>query len=205
MKTFFYTTYQNNSGGEYIINNDVSCYVIVEAYSDKEATRRTEEIVVDYSDYCPCCGVRWFVSLSEFDANHQPLINNYSKNTLEEDQADAIVYYLNGRKERYVNGVMTVISDDLNRIMELFKSKLSVEGYKEIFDKTEKQEFFQNNILQSYAYKIRSQMIEEECIDANELEYDLGELYVTETLNQTLNFVINNGLYIEAIYEGEEY
>ena len=55
----FYVYRQNNSGGYLIENDDVKSYVIVEANSKREAQLKMEEIIVEYKDFCACCGERW--------------------------------------------------------------------------------------------------------------------------------------------------
>ena len=55
----WYTIDQNNSGGYFIQNDDVSQYVSVQAESEELALERLYEITEDYSEYCDCCGERW--------------------------------------------------------------------------------------------------------------------------------------------------
>ena len=60
----FFTFHQNNSGGDFIVDGDVSYYVVVEAHNAEEANERAEKIGIyfdgcaDGTD-CPCCGDRW--------------------------------------------------------------------------------------------------------------------------------------------------
>lgn len=55
----FYIYDQNNSGGYFIVNEDVAPYVIIESSSRKYADVLFNEISVSYSSYCKCCGKRW--------------------------------------------------------------------------------------------------------------------------------------------------
>lgn len=66
MKTKFYSFHQNNSGGNFIYqdNDALTHYVIIEADSADDANERAESIGiyfdgVDSDRDCPCCGDRW--------------------------------------------------------------------------------------------------------------------------------------------------
>lgn len=50
---------QNNSGGYWIVNDDVAHWVFVQARNAKEAAQIAERIVAGNSEYCECCGERW--------------------------------------------------------------------------------------------------------------------------------------------------
>ena len=61
MQYKFYTVYQNNSGGHFLINkpDGIAILVSIEASSASDANRRLKEITTNYSEYCDCCGERW--------------------------------------------------------------------------------------------------------------------------------------------------
>ena len=69
-KTNFYEFNQNNSGGSFVVNENVCHRIVIEAYSEKEAIEKAEELGCywngcdDGSD-CPCCGDRWYASPNE--------------------------------------------------------------------------------------------------------------------------------------------
>ena len=66
---------QNNSGGHFIINDEVGHWVFVQARNATEATARLKEITKDSGeDWCPCCGERWLVWLNEDDGHPEPMI-----------------------------------------------------------------------------------------------------------------------------------
>lgn len=95
----FYTFTQNNSGGYFIQNEDVDAYLIVEGYSEKDIERRAGKIVENYSEYCPCCGERWNISIFH-KLDKEPMIYGtpvYEYNSKYTNEK-AIIHYLNGTK-----------------------------------------------------------------------------------------------------------
>lgn len=106
IETKFFTVSQNNSGGYFIDNEDVGHYVIIEAQNVKEAERKISEITEDYSEYCECCGERWFAWWDDKDGKDEPMI--YSTPVAEYRDmwgGSAIVYYYDGTKRKFeLNG-----------------------------------------------------------------------------------------------------
>lgn len=106
MSKKFYTIDQNNSGGYFIKNDYVDYYVSVQADSGEEAKELLEDIVEDHSDYCSCCGKRWYIWLDEEDAydvptNYgTPLTEMKDRDTFWLEEKVAIIYYADGTKER---------------------------------------------------------------------------------------------------------
>ena len=79
----YYKFRQNNSGGYFIIDDDVSQTVILEADSAYEANKKAEDIGIYFDGVhckidCKCCGDRWHEvgfsdgkqNLSEFDTDY---------------------------------------------------------------------------------------------------------------------------------------
>lgn len=99
----FYTQDQNNSGGHFYVNDDVSHYVIVEADSESQALEIFEDIVEPYSSYCECCGTRWSSSYWKDDIGDKPVICGEDMENYESSyyRKEAIIYYLDGTKKRY--------------------------------------------------------------------------------------------------------
>lgn len=93
----FYTLVQNNSGGYFIVNDDVSEFVIIEANSAIEARRRAEEITKNYMNYCPCCGERWDYDIEIDDGFPKPYIWD---ETIKEEDKGIRIHYLDGRVEK---------------------------------------------------------------------------------------------------------
>jgi hypothetical protein len=63
---------QNNSGGRFVVDNNVCHRVVIEANSEKETIRKAEDLGcywngVDKDIDCPCCGDRWYDSPDEID------------------------------------------------------------------------------------------------------------------------------------------
>ena len=103
----FYTYRQNNSGGSFDINDEVSLYVIIEADSATEAND-IAEIKGLYFDGCEegfdceCCGDRWDSQYDDTDGTETPMIYNEAaseyKDTWAGDKPYCFVYYKNGTK-----------------------------------------------------------------------------------------------------------
>ena len=59
--TKFLTFYQNNSGGYYLIDDNVKHYVIIEGYDMWQIEAKANSILSDYREYCfyvvECAGV----------------------------------------------------------------------------------------------------------------------------------------------------
>ena len=196
----FYLTDQNNSGGYYIINNDVSVYVIVEADSAKDAKTHLRAITENYSNFCPCCGERWWINLDEDDGNEVPSV--YGE-PIEKTECDAIVYYLDDTKVKYVDGVKEVLIMDIDKIMDLFKKSMKIKDYMIVYNK-KNGIHKQNNALQDYAYNLRKELELTHSIFADTLENNLGSQFVEESLKATLQFVIDKGKYVEETVGDEE-
>lgn len=111
METKFYNFNQNNSGGYFDDDENVSQFVIIEAHSPKEANTIAETMGIyfdgcDKGVDCECCGDRWG-ELDEYDKGYsEPLIYGkpvtmYKPSLTKEGQNYCIVHYLNGNKTVY--------------------------------------------------------------------------------------------------------
>lgn len=63
--TKWYQFSQNNSGGIFILDANLSINVYIEAHSPQEANQRAEELGIYFYGVgegmdCPCCGDRWY-------------------------------------------------------------------------------------------------------------------------------------------------
>lgn len=92
---------QNNSGGYFIDNEDVSVFVAVEGYDKTDAYNRFKTIIKPYSSWCPCCGERWFdMDFNEWPAPEDGLtIKNFVESENEEDY-NCVLHLLDGTKKR---------------------------------------------------------------------------------------------------------
>lgn len=107
VNAMFYTINQNNSGGYFIRNDKVSDYVIVEADTPDQANFILNGIVEYHSEYCDCCGLRWYIDFDDRDGDLEPLIlgNPISESEINCDDIEScIIYYANGDKRRYKIG-----------------------------------------------------------------------------------------------------
>ncbi|MGM8141826.1 DUF7296 family protein [Enterococcus italicus] len=93
--------YQNNSGGYFIDNEDVSVFVAVEGHDETDADLRFTSIIEPYSSYCPCCGERWFyIGFKGWPAPEDGLtIKNFVESENEEDN-NCVLHLLDGTKKR---------------------------------------------------------------------------------------------------------
>lgn len=97
---------QNNSGGYHIRNDEVGDDVFVQATSAEEAERKLESIVADHSQYCSCCGERWYISLYHDDGHPEPtkygvpITQEYGNSWSGEEQY-AVCYFDDGRVVKF--------------------------------------------------------------------------------------------------------
>lgn len=69
---FWFEYRQNNSGGSFAVNNDVSNYVYIQAESTEAANAKAEEVGIYFDGCekgwdCDCCGDRWYPSHGPMD------------------------------------------------------------------------------------------------------------------------------------------
>jgi hypothetical protein len=106
----FYTYSQNNSGGSFKVNSDVTQYVIIEADNHNDANEKAEFIGlywngVDEGNDCECCGDRWFPSYAAAGTKKPEIYcedpalhaNAFAKT----GEPYCHVYFLNGSKQTY--------------------------------------------------------------------------------------------------------
>ena len=98
LNTKFYVFKQNNSGGYFIKNDEVSCYVIIEAITPEDAKNKAESIFEPHSEYCSCCGPRWDTDMEWVDYYNEP---PELKPDMFIERDEAIIYYIDGSKKRY--------------------------------------------------------------------------------------------------------
>jgi hypothetical protein len=65
---------QNNSGGYHIVNEVVAEDVYIQAPNADEAAARAEVILEPYSEYCHCCGERWWFHVNDDDGHAVPTL-----------------------------------------------------------------------------------------------------------------------------------
>lgn len=106
----FYTFEQNNSGGHFVLTDDLTHFVIVEAKSEEEACEKLIALGAYFDGCeagmdCRCCGDRWYPSCTERDT---PMVkgqlpDQYGKGEWEmlwmEPGREIVIHYENGKKE----------------------------------------------------------------------------------------------------------
>jgi len=70
-KLKWYTFDQNNSGGKFVVDENVCEVVCIQAINAEEAIKKAETFC-DNSDSCPCCGNRWYFGVNDEDGTDQP-------------------------------------------------------------------------------------------------------------------------------------
>lgn len=106
----FYTFIQNNSGGEWIFNENLAHFTIVEANTYDDALEIAEKLEIYFNGVargidCSCCGDRW----DDYNNNNSQTPKIYEKDISEQTfyhwgkdtDAQVIVHYLNGDKKRW--------------------------------------------------------------------------------------------------------
>lgn len=63
---------QNNSGGYFIVNDVVAEDVFIQEASAEEASQRAVKLFEPYSEYCECCGERWYPHARESEGYDVP-------------------------------------------------------------------------------------------------------------------------------------
>lgn len=100
LKWFHYD--QNNSGGYFIIDDEVAEDVFIQAPSAAEAEERANALFDGCSEYCECCGPRWSTGyVSDKDGTDVPM--RYGTPITEETASayrnQARLHYYDGRIE----------------------------------------------------------------------------------------------------------
>lgn len=94
---------QNNSGGYFIQNDDVDHYVAIQAIDAKHARQRAQDVFEDYSEYCDCCGERWYYWVDEDDGKEVPKIYGepYTDCKASSYREFMVLHYVDGTREKY--------------------------------------------------------------------------------------------------------
>jgi hypothetical protein len=94
---------QNNSGGYFIENEEVHCYVAVEEIDKARAINKFYEIVRPYSSFCPCCGERWDgLSFNTWPAPKEGITKLNFREPEIGEVANCILHLLDGTKIRCI-------------------------------------------------------------------------------------------------------
>ncbi len=91
---------QNNSGGYFVVNENVCEEVLIQARSAAEALQRGEAFF-DNSDSCPCCGDRWSDWIDDTDGTDEPRIHGEPLAAIEASsfRKQARLHHFDGRIE----------------------------------------------------------------------------------------------------------
>ena len=101
----FYTINQNNSGGYFIQNAMVDHLVCIQAANPEEAENKLMDITSEYSDYCECCGERWYINLDENDGTDF-VSNGYGEDAFKDLNVSPyrqyiVIHYADGRIKKH--------------------------------------------------------------------------------------------------------
>jgi hypothetical protein len=117
----WYEFRQNNSGGSFVMDDDVSIYVLIQAASNYEANAKAQDIGIYFDGCsdgrdCDCCGDRWYEAYHAVDSFRVYGFRNPSEHSNVRDYAQAladdsmwakddkpsvILYYADGTVERF--------------------------------------------------------------------------------------------------------
>jgi hypothetical protein len=91
---------QNNSGGKFVVNENVCEEVFVQARNAEEAISKAETFCSN-SDSCPCCGDRWSFWVSDDDIGDEPTMYGepLSSATRSYYRRSARLHHFDGRVE----------------------------------------------------------------------------------------------------------
>lgn len=115
--TYWYEFKQNNSGGNFVVDDKVCHRIYIEAEDFREAVIIAESLGCYWNGVkkgidCPCCGDRWSKwdnQPIDFDDNNSKSIEEYAQKMSNEygwTYPDARIYYKNGdSKEIFSNMV----------------------------------------------------------------------------------------------------
>lgn len=104
---FFYYR-QNNSGGHFIVNDDVAHYVIIEADTWRQANAKAEDIGLyfDGDGDCPTCGTRWdsaeYTKGSDVPSIYGAPLLEFKHSFPSYMEEKIYVYFKDNRKDTYV-------------------------------------------------------------------------------------------------------
>lgn len=120
VRSKFYTFNQNNSGGSFDYDDNLSEYVIIEAYNYIAANDIAESIGIYFDGYgdCACCGNRWSSMWDESDGTLQPQV--YDKSAFDRESywtgapEPVTIHYLDGRVVKVGNKKLPVEKNRLN-------------------------------------------------------------------------------------------
>jgi len=106
----FYIWYQNNSGGHFHVDENLSHRVVIEANTYTEAEYKALNLGIYYNGVdddrdCDCCGDRWYHGheLTELDLEGKTL-DEYLQGMADEygwKDPDIIVHYADGSKKTF--------------------------------------------------------------------------------------------------------
>jgi len=107
----FYHYRQNNSGGDFVVNDNVTYNVIIEANNAKQANAIAEAVGLYFHGFgdCPCCGNRWSEAWEDEEGDSTPMIYDTPAQEFKETWAElgepsVYIYYADDRKETYYKG-----------------------------------------------------------------------------------------------------
>lgn len=108
----FYTFNQNNSGGSFDRDQNVSHYVIIEADTPSAANTKATSVGIyfngcDDGTDCRCCGDRWYEAWGNGDETpsiYDKKPEEYKDSFCKPGDTYCIIYYADGRKTVLTKG-----------------------------------------------------------------------------------------------------
>lgn len=100
----FYCFNQNNSGGSFDIDSDITHYTVIEAGSAEEANDKAERLGIYFDGVaserdCPRCGDRWSPAWEKGSKTPAESVGFTPTTWWMEEGREMVVHYLDGRVE----------------------------------------------------------------------------------------------------------
>jgi len=111
----FYTFNQNNSGGKFVEDENLTKYVAVEGYNEKDIIKRAKKIGIYFDgclsgEDCSCCGDRWTKPYDDDEYDDVPSIYGVPVEDDSDGYAGGLRFGLaNKMKIHYKNGDITTV------------------------------------------------------------------------------------------------
>jgi len=104
MKKFFRYD-QNNSGGDFIVDDKVTIDVWIEAHNSDEANTVAEKLGIYFDGVatgadCGCCGDRWDRASKE--GEYSPKVDTWAHRWVEKGEPHTRIYYADGRVDEII-------------------------------------------------------------------------------------------------------
>lgn len=125
----FYIFRQNNSGGSFTVDKDLSHFLFIEAPSEKEAMKKALDLGVyfygvDEGIDCPCCGDRWSEYCDEIKFPYE--YGFFDEEEIKEEKYSGFKFFKTKEKSNYGKNYYA----KLNNIEEYAAMQLNISYFR---------------------------------------------------------------------------